>query len=221
MKTCAETTKEEAKCIDFIITENQQKMISKVAEKVCDWFEKVPVLVITRGTADDEMRSIYNLLANELPRRRSNFDKRRLQILRQFDDDGKPLNKLWNDIIRDATLRDGTADESYYSVTVTDIWGGRGHDFNCKEEHANQNGGMLVIATEVPDTREWIQWIGEDRLLLLARTVRSAVARTHKHRNTAFMSMFVSMLHAPGVLVLFCPGRQAVLGDKIGQANMP
>ena len=48
----------------------------------------------------------------------------------------------------------------YFRVTVTDWFGGRGHDFDCMDEGANAHGGMLVIATDVPDAREWIQWKG-------------------------------------------------------------
>ena len=39
-------------------------------------------------------------------------------------------------------------------------FGGRGHDYDCMDEGANANGGMLVIATSMPDAREWAQWKG-------------------------------------------------------------
>ena len=48
----------------------------------------------------------------------------------------------------------------YCRVTVTDYFGGRGHDYKCKDPTAEQKGGMLVIATSIPDEREWIQWKG-------------------------------------------------------------
>ena len=50
--------------------------------------------------------------------------------------------------------------EPYFRVTVTDWFGGRGHDFDCLSEAANASGGMLVIATSIPDAREWAQWKG-------------------------------------------------------------
>ena len=37
-------------------------------------------------------------------------------------------------------------------------FGGRGHDFDRLDERANAEGGMLVIATSIPDAREWAQW---------------------------------------------------------------
>ena len=39
-------------------------------------------------------------------------------------------------------------------------FGGRGHDFDCLDERANAEGGLLVIATSIPDAREWAQWKG-------------------------------------------------------------
>ena len=45
-------------------------------------------------------------------------------------------------------------------MTVTDKFGGRGHDYQVIDEMSNENGGMLVIATMIPDEREWIQWKG-------------------------------------------------------------
>jgi len=45
-------------------------------------------------------------------------------------------------------------------VTVTDRFGGRGHDYQVLDKIAIENGGMLVIATSIPDEREWIQWRG-------------------------------------------------------------
>ena len=43
---------------------------------------------------------------------------------------------------------------------MTELFGGRGHDFNVMDEKADKDGGMLVIATSVPDEREWTQWKG-------------------------------------------------------------
>lgn len=51
-------------------------------------------------------------------------------------------------------------EDTYFQITVTDKWGGRGHDFESKHAKAEENGGPLVIATSIPDTREWTQWKG-------------------------------------------------------------
>ena len=57
-------------------------------------------------------------------------------------------------------MRHRSAHESRCRVTVTDKFGGRGHDFQVIDKESNANGGMLVIATSIPDEREWIQWKG-------------------------------------------------------------
>eukprot|EP00966_Prymnesium_polylepis_P115373 2666754-Prymnesium_polylepis.1 len=66
-----------------------------------------------------------------------------------------------NAIIEQATRRCYSEKrEAYFKVTVTDWFGGRGHDFDCMDEGGNKAGGMLVIATAMPDAREWAQWKG-------------------------------------------------------------
>ena len=59
-----------------------------------------------------------------------------------------------------AHARLGGVDDNRCRVTVTDRFGGRGHDFQVVDKESNANGGMLVIATSLPDEREWIQWRG-------------------------------------------------------------
>ena len=63
-------------------------------------------------------------------------------------------------IIDDATKRLGGAEDKRCRVTVNDRFGGRGHEFQVVDKEANANGGMLVMATSIPDEREWIQWKG-------------------------------------------------------------
>jgi len=83
-----------------------------------------------------------------------------VQRLSQFDSRGASLREEWQTLIDDATKRLGTAEDHRCRVTVTDRFGGRGHDFQVVDKEANANGGMLVIATSIPDEREWIQWKG-------------------------------------------------------------
>jgi hypothetical protein len=48
-----------------------------------------------------------------------------------------------------------------WRVTVTEYWGGRGHDYRVKGRDVDAAGGLLVIATEIPvSEREWVQWKG-------------------------------------------------------------
>ena len=45
-------------------------------------------------------------------------------------------------------------------ITITDPYGGRGFDYDVRDESANSEGGLLVIALTVPAGRDWIQWKG-------------------------------------------------------------
>lgn len=108
-----------------------------------------------------------------------------MQRFSQFDEVGTSLAAEWQTIIDDATKRLGGKADSRCRVTVTDKFGGRGHDFQvCRspasprispdlprdlfspsdfqvvDKESNANGGMLVITTSVPDEREWVQWKG-------------------------------------------------------------
>ena len=150
-----------------------------------------------------------------------------VQQFAEFDEEGRSLKEEWAVIIEDSTKRLGGVEDSRCRVTVTDRFGGRGHDFQvvllvatcylllatgylllapcclllavcclllaacCSllaafcvllaaccfllatcylllatccfqvvDKENNANGGMLVIATSIPDEREWIQWKG-------------------------------------------------------------
>ena len=45
-------------------------------------------------------------------------------------------------------------------ITVTDPYGGRGFDFDVRDQMANEHGGMLVITMTIPTGRDWTQWKG-------------------------------------------------------------
>ena len=49
--------------------------------------------------------------------------------LSEFDEHGISLKTEWQTIIDDSTKRLGTADDNRCRVTITDRFGGRGHDF--------------------------------------------------------------------------------------------
>ena len=57
---------------------------------------------------------------------------------------------MWETLIADATKRLGGKDDNRCRVTVTDRFGGRGHDYQVMDKEANANGGMLVIASLDP-----------------------------------------------------------------------
>jgi len=72
--------------------------------------------------------------------------------------DDNLVNMKWNDIVARSTevLKNTEARR----ITVTDPFGARGFDYDVKDDEANDKGGMLVIATTIPDKRNWIQLKG-------------------------------------------------------------
>jgi len=111
------------------------------------------VLVIASSTA--ELGVIHKAVAEA-----GVVPAEEVQRFSEFDANGATLKGEWQTIIDDATKRLGSVESNRCRVTVTDRFGGRGHDFQVVDKEANANGGMLVIATSIPDEREWIQWKG-------------------------------------------------------------
>ncbi|KAL1523443.1 hypothetical protein AB1Y20_018383 [Prymnesium parvum] len=164
LTTCRGSGKTPARNKGVVVEASHDAMIRKVCELTLQHYRKVPVLIITQGKLNDELDMVRDALSrrieNERMRSGLDFDQTSLMTLTERDADGKLLDWNWKTVIEDTTKRTGTGDAAHFHITVTDIFGGRGHDFNCNDEYANSNGGMLVIATSIPDTREWIQWKG-------------------------------------------------------------
>ena len=128
-------------------------LISRVAQLCRQWVNRVPVLVISSGR--EEMNKLLRAV-----RECDGVVGDEVQRFSLFDDNGRSLKDQWEDLIADATKRLGGTSNSRCRITITDMFGGRGHDYQVMDKVANANGGMLVIATSVPDEREWIQWRG-------------------------------------------------------------
>lgn len=153
------TNKVDAKNLGVTIKDNAAEQETAIVLQVEKFYRKVPVLVIARDPV--EMRRLYTRLRKLLVEpANSDMEPEHLQKLQERNEDGVLLRDTWNAVISGATQRHGTGSHSYCCVTVTDYFGGRGHDFQVMDEIANSNGGMLVITTTIPDTREWIQWKG-------------------------------------------------------------
>lgn len=258
LKTCKNTTKEEAKNLGVVIKSSTKEMINEVVEAAVRYHTEVPVLIITRGAEKDELQRVVKVLDEYLSdlkrggsrhtshrrmskkefgtdsrsttpdatprgdslspdqscrsslasppkadpisrrgsgrrdvqlespgrsqrrlsdaarfpsgkamRRRSTLEEmkkklnQRIQVLQERNEKGESIIATANAVIEQATRRCySETREAYFQITVTDWFGGRGHDFDCLDEGANHSGGMLVIATTVPDAREWAQWKG-------------------------------------------------------------
>ena len=163
LHTCRDTVKHEAKNLGVHLMPDKPAQTNKVCDLVLAHYRKVPVLVIARDKK--ELNWLHDALKKRLLTVSDAVmqDPDHLQKFRERDDLGVLLKDKWDKVVDQATQRHGTPQTgTYCCVTVTDYFGGRGHDFNVMDETANEleNGGMLVVATTIPDTREWIQWKG-------------------------------------------------------------
>jgi len=135
------------------IADDEPALIRRVVQIAKSYFRKVPVLVIASSIA--ELSKLQNALQSD-----SEIPSEEVQRFSEFDDKGRSLKLQWTTLIDDATKRLGSSEDNRCRITVTDSFGGRGHDFQVVDKEANANGGLLVIATSIPDKREWIQWKG-------------------------------------------------------------
>ena len=138
------------------IYEGPEKQLERVVALAGQYFKQVPVLIITTGAA--QLAKMHDALIKTGSEYGIPADE--VQKFAQFNERGQSLAKQWSTIIDDATKRLGGVSDSRCRITVTDKWGARGHDFQVVDKESNANGGMLVIATSIPDEREWIQWKG-------------------------------------------------------------
>ena len=138
------------------LLEGDAAQLKRVVDLCNAHYRKVPVLVICASTA--ELTAVVDALRSEEGGGKMPADE--VQRFSEFDANGASLKSEWQTIVDDATKRLGGAEDHRCRVTVTDKFGGRGHDFQVSDKEAIANGGMLVIATSIPDEREWIQWRG-------------------------------------------------------------
>ena len=156
------------------LKDQYEKVVTLAVQKS----EKVPVLIICnyRKTGDKPdpgeptrkvLYHIEKLLQVALDQTKNKnsqlFNKHSgkdfVQRLAQQDRNamGDVVNMEWNNIVSNATKK---LDVRQRIITVTDPWGARGYDYDVKDDYANDEGGMLVIAMSVPAERDWIQWKG-------------------------------------------------------------
>jgi len=155
LDTCAGNARKTVTNHGVEVVSDEKQQIARVCTIASEYYKKVPVLIITSSLG--QLSRVHEALkagaGGDIP-------PDEVQRLAQFTTDGRSMGREWATIIDDATKRFGNAHESRCRVTVTDKFGGRGHDFQVLDKEANANGGMLVIMTSIPDEREWIQWKG-------------------------------------------------------------
>ena len=171
LHTCEHTTKEEATNLGVVLKERSSEIIEEIVAVAKANYRNVPVLVITRGAENDELNKVHKALSEAIagdpnepmarPSAYAKADAPGVQKLQERNDAGELMIDQVDGIVERATRRCySECRDVYFRVTVTDWFGGRGHDFDCMDEKANAHGGMLVIATSIPDAREWTQWKG-------------------------------------------------------------
>lgn len=112
------------------LVEGEAALIRRVVEVAKKFFRKVPVLVISSSQAElaalvDAMKKDDEIPADEVLR------------FSEFDSNGRTLKDEWQTIIDDATKRLGGVGDNRCRVTITDSFGGRGHDFQVvKPRHS-------------------------------------------------------------------------------------
>ena len=98
------------------------EQIARVVELCEQYFRRVPVLVI--AASDEELGELYRAVGVS-----AKIPQDEVLRLSEFDEHGISLKTEWQTIIDDSTKRLGTADDNRCRVTITDRFGGRGHDF--------------------------------------------------------------------------------------------
>jgi hypothetical protein len=164
LDTCADVSKHlpllhrELVEVHFSETNHTEAIIRVALEK----FTTVPVLIVTKSP--NEARALAKLIEGRLAAAAHANARGKLpasdfvQLFLKLDDKGQHMP--WLNIIEKATelVSPGLATRR---ITVTDPFGGRGHDFMVNDESADDNGGLMVITTLMPESeRDWIQWKG-------------------------------------------------------------
>eukprot|EP00041_Stephanoeca_diplocostata_P038646 m.1538634 g.1538634 ORF g.1538634 m.1538634 type:complete len:1613 (+) comp25245_c0_seq64:367-5205(+) len=130
---------------------------------ICDFADqfrtRVPVLIIC-----GQRQQALSLHQHILSDKRFSDSTGSCQLFAEFEGGKRRDTKHWNDIVANAVTQVVGSSPSVWTVTVTDYFGGRGHDYKVEDEVVDANGGMLVIMASVPDSlREWEQWVGRTK----------------------------------------------------------
>ena len=146
-------------CVHVYRTIDQQ--MAKVIELCTKLHSKVPVLVIAKSTkeATDLRDKLLAFMRQSAPSE-TETETNCIQLFLEYKVGTMTLDKEnWGKMVRRATTRH--SEQGGFYITVTDPFGGRGHDFDVHDDEVNRLGGLAVIMTSIPASeREWIQWKG-------------------------------------------------------------
>jgi len=118
--------------------------------------ENVPVLIICTSR-----REAFELKAKleEVEKKVTKGAECTIQVFSELDHEEK-MKLDWNTLVSNATEVEVVPGSNKRRITTTYAFGGRGFDFDVKDDHANAHHGLLVIALTVPAERDWVQWKG-------------------------------------------------------------
>ena len=183
------------------IYDSKNKQYQAIADLAVEKATNVPVLIIVPYTAKEDMINL--LLRNVRMKKGSkwlggNPPEEFVQRFAQFDDHQNKMD--WAQLIDKATA--ALPNTKSRRITVTDPFGGRGHDFCVRDdrEHVEAHGGMLVITTFIPESeRDWIQWKGrtarsdnKGQYAVMIRRDPLDKSDPEKLKDPAFLSTFGS-----------------------------
>jgi hypothetical protein len=143
---------------EVYIMKSQQEQFEKVINLAAEKCKCVPVLLIcdTKINANCLYTQTLATLGklNSLPLGNNRNINDFVQIFTERDEFNNKMDS--NLIVHAATEK--FPDTTMRRITITDPYGGRGFDFDVRDDEANDHGGLLVCALTIPGGRDWIQW---------------------------------------------------------------
>jgi hypothetical protein len=127
------------------VEKGEAAQFAKIVQLALAKRTSVPVLVICQTP-----KQVSRLKAAMLAAHADDLREDELQVLLEGEGD-----------VNDVTQKSEGSGRDFYRVTITDYFGGRGHDYICIDNKIDLSGGMLLILTQIPESqREWVQWLG-------------------------------------------------------------
>ena len=146
------------------VYDSVDQQVGKVVEMCLRMHLTVPVLVIARSTEEaiEIEAKVRAAITAQTPASApaAGSKNKFVQLFGQYKQGTMVLDQEnWDRIVRRATSKG--PEEDRFCITVTDPFGGRGHDFDVHDDEVDRLGGLAVITTSIPASeREWRQWKG-------------------------------------------------------------
>lgn len=148
LNTCQGNKKVPPHLVDdqIAVCDNETAQYAEVLRVASEYSQQAPIVIITPTPA--RARRLFALFEASSARDYT-------QLFLERNEDGSHMQ--WDSKVSLSCKPAGTR----WRITVTDYFGGRGHDYRVTDENVDASGGLVVIATAIPmSEREWIQWLG-------------------------------------------------------------